>query len=107
MLLLVFIELIITITLNYYFGKFYGIRIEDKTIVFENMWKKMHYPTSELKDIRRVRFIIPYPLNPHLKFVLKNDKTYISIMNHRFKNYLKKGGINQYIKDLKNTFLDA
>jgi hypothetical protein len=66
MLLLFLIASTVTVALNYYFAKFYGIRMEDKTIVFENMWRKMQYPTSELKDIRLVRFMIPYPLNPYL-----------------------------------------
>ena len=61
MLLLFLIASTVTVALNYYFAKFYGIRMEDKTIVFENMWKKN-------------------------------------------KNYFAKGGIRQYIIDLKNTF---
>ena len=104
MLLLFLIASTVTVALNYYFAKIYGIRMEDKTIVFENMWRKTQYPASELKDIRLVRFMIPYPLNPYLKFELKDEETYVTVMNHRFKNYFAKGGIRQYIFDLKNTF---
>lgn len=105
MLLLVFIDAVITILLNLFIGRIYEIRVEEKAIIIENMWRKVRYPLEELMDIRLVHFAVPYPFNPYLKFVLKNNKVYVAIIPNRMKYYLSGGGIGRYISNLKEKLI--
>jgi hypothetical protein len=101
MLLLIFIDATITFFLNLFISKIYEVRIEQKNIIFKNMWKKVDYTLDEVMDIRLVHFVVPYPFNPYLKFVLKNKRGYVAIIPNRMRYYLSGGGINRYIGILK------
>jgi hypothetical protein len=105
MLLLVFVCAAVTFFLNLFIGRIYEIRIEEKSIVIENMWRKAHYPLAELIDIRLVHFVVPYPFNPYLKFVLKNKEGYVGVIPNRMKYYLSGGGIGKYINNLKDKLI--
>jgi len=105
MLLLIFIDVIITIIINLLISRIYEIRIDSEKIRIENMWKKIDYPLNQLTDIRLVHFVIPYPFNPYLKFVLKNESAYIAVIPNRMKYYLSNGGIGRYLSTLKGKII--
>lgn len=88
--------------LNIIFARVNEIKISIEGIIIENIWHKHNYPKSKLKDIRLVRFFMPYPFNPYLKFELENEETFIALIPNPIIKYLSKGGVNKYIDDLKS-----
>ncbi|HEY4062748.1 MAG TPA: hypothetical protein VGM30_12655 [Puia sp.] len=105
MLSLVFIDVVSTVLLNLFIGKIYEIRIEGDEIVTENIWKKVHYPVGEIMDVRLVHFAISYPFNPYFKLVLRNKREFVAIIPDRMKYYLSRGGIDRYIKEIKDKLM--
>ena len=103
-LILVALHLIVLIGLIFIIAKLHQIRISDNKILINNMWQKRQYPVEELVDIRLVHFVIPYPLNPYIKFVFKDGREYITAIPHPIKHYLF-GGINGYINYLKTQVM--
>ena len=99
------IMVIIVFTLfNYYLSSFYNIKIDDGIITIENIWKTHNYLLKDLIDIKRVKFILPYPINPYIKFEFRDKKVFFTKANP-YKIYMTKGGIGAYISNLKNEYL--
>ncbi len=107
MLWLVFIDLIVSFCINVLFGKLYEIKVNSTEIEIENNWSKVKISLEQLDDIRLIRFIFYYPINPYMKFVFKNGKAYTATIPNRGKKYLAPGGIEQYIADLKAELIRA
>lgn len=100
LLILLLISIIFSISLNFLFSRIYDVQIQNKKIIIKNLWKMISYPIEDLENIRLVRFIIPYPFNPYIVLDF-NKKKYIYVLPNRFSVYFLKGGIKQYLQNLK------
>lgn len=105
MLLVFSIHFFLTVFVNYIFNRIYSIKVENGVITIENMWRKTTCPLSDLIDIDLVRFVLPYPFNPFLKFELKSKTKVIAVLPNRIRIYLSDGGMSSYIANLKNQLI--
>jgi hypothetical protein len=103
--LLFFLGTSIFIFINLLLSKIYEIKIEGKRMLIQNVWKSFQYPLTDLLDVLPVHFIVPYPFNPYLKFVLSNGNTYIATIPNPLKYYLQSGGIERYLRELKENMI--
>ncbi len=99
-----FMFLIMLTAFNYFAGKLLDTKLENNTITIENMWKKFTIPLDELLDIGSENTIIPYPLNPYIKFSFKGRKPIVIMIERPTRIYFSQGGINKYIADIKTQF---
>ena len=104
-LFLLLIEISISLFVNRFFSKFYDLKIDNETVIVENIWEKKQFNLNEIIDITIFEFVFPYPFNPFIKFVLKNKKVVITKLQNASKIYLSKGGIVFYIDNLKKDLL--
>ena len=105
MLVMFILFLNVTFFLNYFTRKIFEVNIRNGVITVENIWSKRNYPLSELSDIRLVKFTLPFIFNPYIKIILKDKKEILTIIPNRIKIYFSKGGVKNYIINLKNELL--
>lgn len=92
------------VAVNLMIAILYKVRKEGQTIIVENVWGRTTYSVEFLIEIRLVKFIIPYPFNPYVKFVFTNGKSYQGVIPLAAIVYLRPG-INRYLEDLREQWL--
>lgn len=105
MLILFLIALPILFFVNYFQRHFYDISIENDSILLDNIWGKKTIPLSLLRDIKQYEFILPLLANPFLQFKVEGQGKIITQVPFIIREYLKAGGINAYIKKLKEELI--
>jgi hypothetical protein len=94
------IVLIGSIGVNLLGATLYKIRKEGNNVVIENMWRDKTYPVEALVEIRLLKFVIPYPFNPFVKFSFNDGKSFTGSIPNPLFVYLRRGGIRRYLKDV-------
>ena len=98
------ILLIVTITTNFLLSRLYKVQKTEKNIIIENMWRERTYSNEALVEIRLIKFIIPYPFNPFVKFSFNDGKSFIGSMPDAFFVYLRSGGIQKYLENIREQW---
>ena len=47
-----------------------------------------------------MKFVIPYPFNPFVKFSFNDGKTFTGSITHPLMVYLRRGGIRRYLENV-------
>src|SRR6185312_14740260 len=98
------IVIAVMVAVNFMAAILYKVRKEGQTIVVENVWRRSTFPIESLIEIRLVKFILPYPFNPYVKFVFSNGKSYQGVIPLAAIVYLRPG-IDQYLEGLREQWL--
>jgi hypothetical protein len=83
----------------------YKVQKEDKKTVVENMWRKKVYPIEALVEIRLLKFIVPYPFNPFVKFIFNDGKSFTGSISNALFIYLREGGIRRYLEKVRQQWV--
>jgi len=83
--------LIGTIAANLLGATLYKIRKEGNNVVIENMWRDKTYPVEGLVEIRLLKFVVPYPFNPFVKFSFNDGKSFTGSIANPLFVYLRRG----------------
>jgi hypothetical protein len=94
------IVLIGMIAANLLGATLYKVRKEGNNVVIENLWREKSYPVEALVEIRSLKFVIPYPFNPFVKFSFNDGKTFTGSIPQPLIVYLRRGGIRRYLEDV-------
>jgi hypothetical protein len=94
----------VMVAVNFLAAILYKIRKEGQTFVVENVWRRSVFPVESLVEIRLVKFILPYPFNPYVKFIFTNGKSYQGVIPLAAIVYLRTG-IDRYLEDLREQWL--
>jgi hypothetical protein len=78
----------------------YRVQKEGNEILIENIWRKRVYPIEALVEIRLVKFIIPYPLNPYVRLSFNDGRAFVGVIPNVLFIYMRRGGIGKYLEDV-------
>lgn len=98
------IVLVVLVATNLLVSTQYRVQKEGNQIVIENMWRRKTYDVGDLLEIRLVKFVIPYPFNPFVKFSFRDGKSFIGSIPRAFFIYFGRGGIGEYLDDLRQQW---
>lgn len=98
------IVIAVMVAVNFMAAILYKVRKEGQTIIVENVWRRMTYSVESLVEIRLVKFVIPYPFNPYVKFVFSDGKSFQGVIPLAAIVYLRPG-INRYLEGLREQWL--
>jgi len=98
------IVLIVSIAVNLLVATLYNVRKEGKNIVVENMWRRKTYSIEDLVEIRLLKFVVPYPFNPFVKFSFNDGKSFTGSIPNPLFVYLQRGGIRQYLENVREEW---
>jgi hypothetical protein len=95
---------IVLIAVNLLVATLYKVEKNGKNITIENLWRRSTYPVEALAEIRLLKFVVPYPFNPFIKFTFNDGKSFTGSIPDAFFVYLRRGGIRQYLELLREQW---
>jgi hypothetical protein len=96
--------LIGTAAVNLLVATLYKVRKEGNNVVIENMWREKSYPVEALVEIRSLKFVIPYPFNPFVKFSFNEGRAFTGSIPQPLMVYLRRGGIRRYLENIREEW---
>jgi hypothetical protein len=92
------------IAMNFLLATLYNVRKEESLVLIENLWRKTNYPIEALLEVRSLKFVLPFPFNPYVKFIFSDGKSFIGMIPHPLIVYLRRGGIRQYLENVREQW---
>jgi hypothetical protein len=93
------------IAVNFLLATLYNVWKEESRVLVENLWRKTNYPIEALVEVRALKFVLPFPLNLYVKFIFSDGKSFIGMIPQPLIVYLRRGGIRQYLKNVREQWL--
>ena len=72
--------------------------------MIENMWRDKTNPVEGQVEIRLLKFVVPYPFNPFVKFSFNDGKSFTGSIANPLFVYLRRGGISRYLDDVREQW---
>jgi hypothetical protein len=98
------VVLIGTVAANLLVATLYEVRKDGNNVVIENIWREKSYPVDALVEIRSLKFVIPYPFNPFVKFSFNDGKNFTGSISQPLMVYLRRGGLRGYLENVREEW---
>jgi hypothetical protein len=92
------------IAVNFLLATLYNVRKDEVRVLIENLWRKRSYPIEALVEVRSLKFVLPFPLNPYVKFIFSDGRSFIGTIPHPLIVSLRRGGIRQYLENVREQW---
>ena len=92
------------VAINLLVSTLYRVQKNGRDIIIQNIWRRKTCPIGELTDIRPVKFVIPYPFNPYVKFSFSGGRFFIGRIPNILFVHLRGGGVRTYLEDVREAW---